>query len=368
MRRIAVLANGPGELWGWCRPVVKAMKDEGHHVDLFLLPCQYASGAEERLARLLGADRVVSPAGFPKEISGGKSRLDGVLQLGGDLLYGRLLASRRGSPLFSYSYGPKKGLGACRLVLTACEPMVAPIRQVAGRSSVEVVGNLVADALEMDRGAVPWEENGRLNVAVFPGSRPVIRRKALPFMTEFLACAKRLLPEAQWVVLLSPFCEPEEALLWEKAGFAVCRAGAGVALRGADVALTQPGTNTLELFHAGVPSVVAVPEVFLADVPAPTLLAPLFNLPGVGPFVKRRAFRRYIAKRGFLSWPNRLARKEVFPEITGKICPETLARRFTSYAGNTEWIESTRKALGQIDGGPSNAAVRLRERIMETLA
>jgi hypothetical protein len=368
MKRIAVLANGPGELWGWCRPVVKALKDEGHGVDLVLLPCQYASGAEERLALLLGADRVVPPAGLPKEISGGRNRADGVLQLGGDLLYGRLLAKRNGSPLFSYSYGPKKGLRACRLVLTACESMAGSIRKMTRGHSVEVVGDLVADALEMDRGADPWAEKPGLKVAVFPGSRPAIRRKALPFMIEFLECARRLLPEAQWLVLLSPFCEPEEAVLWENAGFGVCQAGAGVALRAADAALTQPGTNTLELFHARIPSVVAVPEVFLADVPSPALLAPLFKLPGFGPFVKRRAFCRYIAKRGFLSWPNRLAGKEVFPEITGKIDPGTLARQFASYAGNAEWAESTRKALGQIDGGPLNAAIRLRERIIEALA
>lgn len=328
MKRIAVLANGPGELWGWCRPVVKALKDEGHGVDLVLLPCQYASGAEERLALLLGADRVVPPAGLPKEISGGRNRADGVLQLGGDLLYGRLLAKRNGSPLFSYSYGPKKGLRACRLVLTACESMAGSIRKMTRGHSVEVVGDLVADALEMDRGADPWAEKPGLKVAVFPGSRPAIRRKALPFMIEFLECARRLLPEAQWLVLLSPFCEPEEAVLWENAGFGVCQAGAGVALRAADAALTQPGTNTLELFHARIPSVVAVPEVFSPMSPR-RLCSPPFSscrvsvrsssggrfaatsrkggsYPGRTGLRERKSFRRLPVKSILEHWPGSL--------------------------------------------------------------
>jgi lipid-A-disaccharide synthase len=116
-----------------------------------------------------------------------------------------------------------------------------------------------------------------------------------------------------------------------------------------------------------VPSIVAVPDDFVEQVPSPTLLAPLFGLPGFGPVLKRRAFRRYIGRKGFLSWPNRLSGGEVFPEITGKVSPEALAGLFASYAGNREWIAGTRKALEKIDRGPSNAASRLRERIMEKL-
>jgi hypothetical protein len=366
MKRIAVLVNGPGELWGWGRPFLGELEKAAHEVDLFLLPCQFASGAEARLAPLLGASRVIHPGGFWGKLARREKPFpEVVLQLGGDLVYGRALAARNGIPLFSYSYGPKKGLAACKAVFTACEAMAAPMR-LSGRTPVEVVGDLVADGLGMDEGEVPWKDPG-LRIVIFPGSRPAIRRKALPYMTEFLGVAKTLLPGNQWVVLLYPFCEPEEASLWEKAGFAVSLAGTGVVLAGADVALTQPGTNTLELLHAGVPSIIAVPDDFLEQVPSPTLLAPLFGLPGFGPALKRRAFRRYIGKKGFLSWPNRLSGKEVFPEITGKVSPEALARRFSSFAGDAKWIEETRKALEKIDRGPSNAASRLRERIMENL-
>jgi len=113
-----VLTNGPGELWGWARPVVKELKRDGHEVDLVLLPCQFASGAEERISSFLGADRVTPPERFREALSVRGRPCDCVLQLGGDLLYGRLLARDGKIPLFSYSYGPKKGLKACREVFT----------------------------------------------------------------------------------------------------------------------------------------------------------------------------------------------------------------------------------------------------------
>ena len=364
MKRVTVLANGPGELWGWARPVVKELKRDGHEVDLVLLPCQFASGAEERISSFLGADRVTPPGRFREVLSGrGRPPCDCVVQLGGDLLYGRLLARDGKIPLFSYSYGPKKGLKACREVFTAFEGMA---RQFGGSVPARVVGDLVPDALAMDTGDSPWGAPG-LKVAVFPGSRPAIRRKALPYMTEFLAAARRLLPGAQWVVLLFPFGEGQEAVQWEEAGFEVTTAGTGVVLAGADVALTQPGTNTLEMFHAGVPSVVALPEDFIAQIPPPVLLAPLFALPWLGPALKLRAFRRYIGRKGFLCWPNRLLGRDLYPEVTGRMSVAELAERFASYAGNPEWRNETRQALSRADRGLKGAARQVTERILGNL-
>lgn len=365
MKRIAVLANGPGELWGWARPVVKELKRDGHEVDLVLLPCQFASGAEERISSFLEADRVTPPGRFREVLSSsGKRPYDCVLQLGGDLLYGRLLARDGKTPLFSYSYGPKKGLKACREVFTAFEMMAG---QFGKAVPVSIVGDLVPDALAMDTGVSPWRGPG-LKIAVFPGSRPAIRRKALPYMTEFLAAARSFLPGAQWVVLLFPFGEARETAQWEEAGFDVTAAGTGVVLAGTDVALTQPGTNTLEMFHAGVPSVVALPEDFIAQVPAPVLLAPLFSLPWIGPALKRRAFRRYIGRKGYLCWPNRLLGRELYPEVTGSLSVEELADRFASYAGNPAWRDETRQALSGADRGLKDAARQVKERILCNLA
>ncbi len=208
---------------------MRELKKAGLEVDLFLLPCQFASGAEARIALLLGASRIVHPVGFWKNLARPEKPFpDIVLQLGGDLFYGRALAARNGIPLFSYSYGPKKGLPACQAVFTACEALAGPMRS-SGRIPVEIVGDLVADGLAMDQGDAPWKGPG-LRIVIFPGSRPAIRRKALPYMTEFLGVAKALMPGAQWAALLYPFCEPDEAHMWEKAGFAASLAGTGAVL------------------------------------------------------------------------------------------------------------------------------------------
>jgi hypothetical protein len=58
--RLLLTANSPGEMAGWVRPLVKAWRArEVGPADLLLLPCTFATGQEERVARELeGIDRV----------------------------------------------------------------------------------------------------------------------------------------------------------------------------------------------------------------------------------------------------------------------------------------------------------------------
>ena len=69
------------------------------------------------------------------------------------------------------------------------------------------------------------------------------------------------------MTLLSPFSFDEEVKIWEDAGLNPSRKSTPVALKGVDLALTQPGTNTLELLYLKIPALVAVPYVFLEDIP-----------------------------------------------------------------------------------------------------
>ena len=64
--RITILTNGPGELWGWVRPVATELRKRGHSVSLWILPCQFASGHERRAASLLGVDKLEGPASASK--------------------------------------------------------------------------------------------------------------------------------------------------------------------------------------------------------------------------------------------------------------------------------------------------------------
>ena len=87
--RVTILTNGPGELWGWVRPVVSELRKRGHTISLWLLPCQFSSGYEREAASFLGVDKLEGPSGTAgtwQNIIHEKT--DKIIQLGGDIIFG----------------------------------------------------------------------------------------------------------------------------------------------------------------------------------------------------------------------------------------------------------------------------------------
>ena len=135
------------------------------------------------------------------------------------------------------------------------------------------------------------------------------------------------------------------------------------------MALTQPGTNTLELLHCATPGLVVVPDEFFDKIPLGGVAGLAKSLPGLGSFLRRRALDRWRGK--FLSWPNRLARREILWEAVGAVTSESLARRvrelWTDEVGREKMTRSLRELAEEIGPG-AGAADRLAERIGEMAA
>ena len=93
-RKIALLTNGPGELWGWVRPFAAELLRRRWDVSLRILPCQFASGEERRIALSLGIPDVTGPesplrtALSLRKFGKGANEPppEAVVQLGGDLI------------------------------------------------------------------------------------------------------------------------------------------------------------------------------------------------------------------------------------------------------------------------------------------
>ena len=117
------------------------------------------------------------------------------------------------------------------------------------------IGDLVRDALEMDAhspSAASWDwpdEPDSPRLLLLPGSRPAIRRAARDWLTAVVAALRSEFPRLRVRTLFAPFVPDSEFADWHGARLEPVRAGTGVAMRGADYALTQPGTNTLEMMH-----------------------------------------------------------------------------------------------------------------------
>ncbi len=320
--KVAFLANGPGEVWGWCRPLILEAASRGWETEVHLLPCPYASGRESEALSSLPAKifrhrtALLAFKFFTK-----KMNYDVALQLGGDLMFGRFLAWRQNCPLVCYSYGRKKGMEHCARVLTSR-------RGLYEFEGLEAVGDLVLDSLDGGE-PKPWKAPCGKRVVAFPGSRPNIRNRAFPLLQGIKKRFAERDPSVEIRVLLSPFAEEQEAQKWRDAGFSVWQGTTPAGIKDADLALTQPGTNTLELMYCELPFIVTVPFSFLRLMPLSGLVGMMDKMPfgaAIREFIIRHGLPRY---KGRTAWPNRLAiaggRESFLPELIGEYESEDIA-------------------------------------------
>lgn len=354
LRRILLLANGPGELWCWARPMIQAFSERGFEVSLKLLPCQYAAGNEAEIAWDIGAVEVAPPFSVYGNIMRGESVPPcAVLQMGGDILYGIALSRRNHVPLFCYTYGPKPLLRKCDAVFTAFEQTRHTI--LPGSDKVSVAGDLVADSLAMDRDSFAWPEGRKFRIALFPGSRRSIRTAAMPFIRGLRDSLKRIILGVEAISVLSPFASEEEVQEWRSAGLSPATASTGSILKGADLAITQPGTNTLEMAYTGTPGIVAVPFAFLRQIPLPGLKGAIASIPLIGPSIREAMLRSANRRRGFLAWPNRLAGREIMPELVGDISYEEIAEAAAELLLDRNRLQRMKDELAYISPRPGSA-------------
>lgn len=353
--RVTLLTNGPGELWGWARPVVMELRRRGCSVSLWLLPCPFASGHERQAASLLGVDKLEGPASSASSWRAmARERTDHVVQLGGDLMFGRRIARASKAPLLCYTYGPKKGLEGAT-VLTAFPQQAMTI------GGARAIGDLVKDSLLMDA-RDPWdwpEDAASARVLFLPGSRPAIRRVALPWLSSVASLLRAEMPSVRVRALFPPFVPEGELRAWREAGLEPVRAGAGAAMRGADFALAQPGTNNFELLHCGLPSLVVAPATFLEVIPVAGMMGALASLPVVGRALRRKAVLRILDRwGGKIAPPNRLAARNVMDEMYGDIGPQDVASRILQWLADSEGRAEMRARLLAMSG-EAGAAARL---------
>ena len=369
--KVALLTNGPGELWGWARPIIAELRKREHSVSLWLLPCQFASGYERSVASGLGTDKLEGPCGSAwMWCALAQEKTDCVLQLGGDLVFGRRIAERSGAPLLCYSYGFKKGMERA-WVFTAYRGMARSI-DAKLKAPVQVIGDLVKDSLALERDNETFgnsKEIGVPHVLFFPGSRPAIRKLSLKWLVKVADHMKTLIPGVRFTTLFSPFVPENELPVWKNAGLNPVKSGsagsamAGAAIKTADYALTQPGTNTLEMMHCGLPALVAFPFDFLDVAPMGGLIGKLASgVPLAGralkPIKKWKLLHSLKRQDGFISWPNRIAGRAILDEAIGELTPRDLAKRITASLRDEKKLSRVRGELLELSG-ESGAASRL---------
>ena len=358
MRVEAVLVtNGPGELYTWAYPVYKELRRVAPELKLSiaLIPCQYASGAESDTARSFGADAVTSPGDYLKFAAtkrlpaalGDESGF--VISLGGNANMALELASKLKYPTYSYKFVPHWDKRLSKLFVHDEATLKKARRLGAPPERVVEVGNLVADAVTSEQ---PVTDKGEPHVVLGAGTRNGFSIFLIPFLIGVVDDLAQHYPKARFVwpvskllsekTLAAGISGEQAAVMSGKAGRReenlIYTPSGGVIemvddvtryahMRSADLAVTIPGTNTLELGVAGVPSVVVLPMNKPEAIPLDGIGHWLGLIPLVGKYLKRYAVKLFVEGLHVpASLPNRFSKEDLMLELKGTITSAQVAK------------------------------------------
>ncbi len=399
--RIAFTANGPGEVAGWLRPLLRSLYSRAPDLEavVFLVPDDYATGFEAATVReTFPAARVIDPKGYVKFALGGRfdgapGRADLVQYIGGDLLHAARVHARLKGRAATYKFSRR---AYRRLFDRAFAVDRDNADQLAEWGTpperIERVGNLAIDGALFEASLAPEPGTPVDGILVLPGSRTYEIENLVPF---FFAMAVRILrerPEIPIAFALSPFTTREQVRgaieggghrrmfalrgrLVEEGGrdFLEERDGrvripvlrcALAAARHARLAVTIPGTKTIELAALGKPAVTITPlnapEVVTINGP----LTYLDRVPLVGVPLKRAAAVALARRFEYHTQPNMDARAPLIREVHGTVTPGRIARVALECYDDRTWLESAADGLARLYSDHVGAADRMADSLL----
>ncbi len=345
---LILLVNGPGELYTWARPLIQQLRllEPNTRIVLGLLPCPFATGYERGIAETLPIDALVSVAESLEFIAGGRKpkgfigQTGLVIGLGGDVSFPSRVAQRLGYTAWRYSFEPYWHNGLEKLLVHDHKTLAKALKNPQAKA--ENIGNLVADTLALE----PNQNREDNSVLLVPGSRGFQVTHLLSYFAavadkipdaRFHVARSGLIDDATWAVALSGAKTQDfgGVALRLEGNFAITPNGTRLEIHHENqryelmkrcaVAITSPGTNTLELGIAGIPSVVCMPLQKMELVPIENPLRYLELLPLIGKPIKRALVMAFLSRFKFVALPNILADELIQPELRGNITVQNVA-------------------------------------------
>jgi lipid-A-disaccharide synthase len=272
-----------------------------------------------------------------------------VISLGGNTKMALQLASKLGYGTYRYSFEPYWNRKLRKLFVHSETAFKRARLLGAPKDRLELIGNLVADAVQQSE---PISNPGNPHVMLFAGSRDAFSVALIPFMIGLADHLGQQLPDARFVWPVVSLLKEEtiaDGIAGKQkdvlGGLGGLREGHIITtpkgfqlemineleryahMRAATVAVTIPGTNTLELGIAGVPSVVMLPMNKPEVIPLEGIGHWLGLIPWVGTFIKRRAVKLFVEGLKLpVSLPNRFSGEDLMVEIKCKVSVEGIAQ------------------------------------------
>ena len=420
---VVILANGPGEITTWVKPVVMALRAQVPsratlRISVVLSPCPNATGREGEIARQYPeVDRVQASSAFWPFLLWGKTAEHWdwhdrgvVLFLGGDQIYPVIVGKRLGYKTVIYA----EWFTNWRRWIDAFGVMNADLVEqapAAWRHKFTVVGDLMTDG----QSAIATQEDiaQQLHltpttelIGVLPGSKRAKLTQGMPLLLSVADYVRQRRPQTQFVLPVAPTVDVATLTRYtnpqQNPFCTVFDAPATQLIPGSDthglprletaqgtpiwlwkpfpatavtgqcqLCLTTVGANTAELGGLGIPMLVLLPTQQLEAMNAwDGILGLLVALPLIGKplnILINRLFLAYIHRRNKLfAWPNIWAGREIVPELLGHLDAKTVGDRVLDYLEHPEQLQQMRHDLQQARGEPG-AAQKLSELVLKFL-
>lgn len=349
-------ANSPGEIIGWIYPLSAKIRRSfpDSKINLFLLPCTFASGREEEVARSFNLfDRVLNvKSTLSVIISPGKwnfKRNSILVHLGGDPLYAVLISQRLKTIAWAYRWAQKKWDWNFAGYFAEDEKNKNQISSKGiNPQKIYTVGSLLVDSVKLRSSGCPFSENREdLTVTFMPGSRFNEIRALTPLFAATSELIINDFPNSRFLMPISPFIDWQKFLdsfpmspqddvpgvevalekdnLLTPSGVEISLVQDQLAAVGkADFAVTIPGTSTAELGILGTPFLCVVPTNRPEEIPMVGIVGLTGYIPLAGKWIKRKIIKYMEKKAGLVALPNIKAQREIAPEIIGVVDPALL--------------------------------------------
>ncbi|HEX4012583.1 MAG TPA: hypothetical protein VHX17_01700 [Candidatus Cybelea sp.] len=403
--RIAVTANGPGEVAGWLRPLLRSLyaRSPGLQAFVFLVPDDYASGFEaEMIRQWFPSARVYDPKQYLRFSLGGRladlpPQVDVVQYLGGDLTHAKRVRARLQGRAATYKFSRRSYRSLFERAFAVDAHNVEQLEQWGiARDRIERIGNLAIDGALFEAGQAREEGTPEDGVLFMPGSRVYEVENLIPF---YFAVALRMLrdrPGLPVAFAISPFTSRallqaaiergghprmfgrrgrlvteggREYLQDERGGARVpVLRNALAAARRSRLILTIPGTKVIELAVLGKPAVTLTPlnAPELVTINGP--LTYLNRIPLVGVPLKRAAAVAVSHRFRYHTQPNIDTGRMLIREMHGTVTPARVATTVLERYDDREWITATGEALAALYRDHAGAADRMADSLLRFAA
>ncbi|MFC1752790.1 hypothetical protein ACFL96_05275 [Thermoproteota archaeon] len=331
-----IQTNSPGELTSFVRPIVTIFKSLKPHskIVILLTPCQYATGNEMQIARTIKeVDQVLSPKQTLKELYSlpvikphhGKGA---VLFLGGGPLYSQLFGLKYKLPCYAYTEHKHKPGPFYKQVF---------YKHSHGDLMAERVINYNPD---IENILTKYHLKNHRYCLFMGGSRKQHFNAFVPRLINIVKEIKTVKPDFKALLQVSPFVSDKTLDIFQNhydlSDFIITR-GEPLDIMGvSDLMVALPGTNNAEAMYMKLPMIILIPlnrpDLIILD----GVAGLIGRIPGLGTAFKRLILAIIKQKKTFHTLPNRLAQKQIVPEIAGVLSEHVVAQTIMDYYYNKE--------------------------------